>query len=73
MILDAQGNRINNTAAARAVVLVSHDDGSTWHPEKSYNVPDEVKDKDVMGRLLSDPSFAVQIDDGPLYRAERVQ
>lgn len=72
MILDARGRKISipTESTAKAVVFVS-DDGESWSPEKSYNLPDWVKEPDAMGYMLSGEILSID-DTGPYYKAERI-
>ena len=57
-------------ARAKAVVFTSAD-GESWDPVPGYNVPDWVRDHEVMADMLE--GFIVSLQDsGPFYKAERL-
>lgn len=68
MILDSQGKPIQRQMTAQAVIFVS-DDGEVWEPLKPYNVPDWLKDNDVMGYMLNGEVVSLE-NTGPFYCAE---
>ena len=73
MIVDHTGRPIKKTTAtAQAVVFVS-DDCENWEPVRGYNVPGWVREPDVMAELLNDGAVVFISEDGPFYRAERLQ
>lgn len=69
-ILDAQGRPLKTrTATAEAVVFVS-DDAENWTPVMAYNLPDWVKNDDVMSDMLAGIIVSLE-ETGPFYKAER--
>ncbi|MCA9340177.1 MAG: hypothetical protein KDA17_04660 [Candidatus Saccharibacteria bacterium] len=72
-ILDAKGSPIKTrttTTTASAVVFVS-DDAQSWQPVKAFNVPDWVKEPDVMSDMLTGVIVSLE-EAGPFYKAKRV-
>lgn len=63
---------MTGTAEAMAIVFVSTDDGKTWTPCKPDQVPDWVKEPDVMANLLHG-ECAQQKNGLAWYRAERIE
>lgn len=77
-LYDANGNRIAPTQPAdvtrrcHAVVFESPD-AENWSPVRAEDLPDWVKMHDVMADMLTEGTMVALSDDGPFYRAERMQ
>lgn len=68
-IVDSRGHkfRIPKPTAANAVVLVC-EDGESWRPLEPFNVPDTIKDPEMMGYMMAGEEL--ETDDGRLFKVE---
>ena len=68
-LLGKDGNPIQKTKTASAVFFMSLD-GETWEPMRPKDVPEGLKDKDVLGYMMAGEIMESQ--DNVFYRVERV-
>ena len=70
MIVDSNGEKLNEKKMARASIFVS-DDGDEWMLLRAIDVPPWLKDYDIMGHMIAGEIIS-EDEDGPYYKAEKI-
>lgn len=71
MILDEKGKPIRKVEATAKAVVFTSKDGEVWEPLHGYNVPECIREPEVMGWMLD--GQIIETTSHQYYRAELAQ
>ena len=76
MLVDAKGKRFRLKSEAKQghlIIYVSPSYKGPWDPLKPEDVPEWIKDQDILGELVAGQMCSDPKKDGKWYRAEKLQ